>query len=149
MKTKRQATRYFVYCCRGGVLWGLKDSLSLYAFCARQVYRPAGVYCILLYSLLFQKICPPQPRRVFSWSRRSRPLHPRNHPDLLYVSRGFRSSGYRWFFPEVKPVYSNADHSFPSSAGIKICVELYLPFTCCLINHTFPVHTSCISKQHS
>ena len=33
--------------------------------CALQLYRSADIYCTLLYSLPFQKVCPPQAHCVF------------------------------------------------------------------------------------
>ena len=65
----------------GGVLQSSNDSGLLCAFCALQVYRPAGIYCILSYSLPFQIMCPLQPPcgRLILYPRRPRPQHPLHH----------------------------------------------------------------------
>jgi hypothetical protein len=49
-----------------------------------------------------------------------------SRPDRLWGPYNFLLNGYQGLFPEGKAAGGEADHSPPSSAEVKECLELYL-----------------------
>jgi len=142
MKTKRQASQYYVYGCRCGVY---KIANYWRPFCALQIYNPAIIYCILPNSS-FAKKCLAQPRCALQWppgQLSASPTSPNYLPeDTTWLQTGFcaaahlEEEGLTWTArktvrfqvgtPQTSNVHEDGRNLEPKIINNKSCVKLTL-----------------------